>query len=242
MAFSVGGAGASLCIRRCVTSSASTRQPPIPALRRSPPRLVSVTATPQPCRQPQRPWQPRPVKRLPVSAKPAAKTRENRSARTQVPARPRRTSHDHRCNPSQSCCRTHRPPRSLPLLRPPPGGLGAEAPAALVEAATVARESPCQEALLAAAKACLNALSDATSAPWRASSSACWRRCRKPSASAADTKDCSAYARAMALGEADINRCPPGGAQGVARLAALTGQTTCALSIPPVAPRNHAPR
>jgi electron transport complex protein RnfB len=35
-------------------------------------------------------------------------------------------------------------------------------------------------------------------------------------------KDCSAYAQAMALGEADINRCPPGGAQGVARLAALT--------------------
>lgn len=35
--------------------------------------------------------------------------------------------------------------------------------------------------------------------------------------------DCRAYARAMARGEANINRCPPGGAAGVARLAALTG-------------------
>lgn len=33
----------------------------------------------------------------------------------------------------------------------------------------------------------------------------------------------------MAVGEANINRCPPGGAQGVARLAALTGQPLCAL-------------
>ncbi|MBN8507388.1 MAG: electron transport complex subunit RsxB [Burkholderiales bacterium] len=36
--------------------------------------------------------------------------------------------------------------------------------------------------------------------------------------------DCRAYARAIAAGEADINRCPPGGAQGIARLAALTGR------------------
>lgn len=36
--------------------------------------------------------------------------------------------------------------------------------------------------------------------------------------------DCAAYAQAMALDEAAINQCPPGGAEGVARLAALTGQ------------------
>jgi electron transport complex protein RnfB len=36
--------------------------------------------------------------------------------------------------------------------------------------------------------------------------------------------DCCGYARAMADGEADINRCPPGGAEGIERLAALTGQ------------------
>jgi Na+-translocating ferredoxin:NAD+ oxidoreductase subunit B len=36
--------------------------------------------------------------------------------------------------------------------------------------------------------------------------------------------DCRAYAQAMAEGEADINRCPPGGAQGIVRLAALTGR------------------
>jgi electron transport complex protein RnfB len=35
--------------------------------------------------------------------------------------------------------------------------------------------------------------------------------------------DCRAYAGAIADGEADINRCPPGGAEGIARLAALTG-------------------
>jgi electron transport complex protein RnfB len=37
--------------------------------------------------------------------------------------------------------------------------------------------------------------------------------------------DCRAYAQALAEGAADINRCPPGGAQGIVRLAALTGQT-----------------
>ncbi len=36
--------------------------------------------------------------------------------------------------------------------------------------------------------------------------------------------NCRAYAQAMADGEADINRCPPGGAEGITRLAALTGQ------------------
>ena len=33
--------------------------------------------------------------------------------------------------------------------------------------------------------------------------------------------DCAAYAQAMAQGKADINQCPPGGAQGVERLAAV---------------------
>ncbi len=36
--------------------------------------------------------------------------------------------------------------------------------------------------------------------------------------------DCAAYAQAIARGEAAINRCPPGGSEGVQRLAALTGQ------------------
>lgn len=36
--------------------------------------------------------------------------------------------------------------------------------------------------------------------------------------------DCAAYAEAIASGEAPINRCPPGGAEGIARLAAITGQ------------------
>ena len=36
--------------------------------------------------------------------------------------------------------------------------------------------------------------------------------------------DCRRYAEAMASGEAPINRCPPGGAEGIARLAAITGQ------------------
>jgi Na+-translocating ferredoxin:NAD+ oxidoreductase subunit B len=36
--------------------------------------------------------------------------------------------------------------------------------------------------------------------------------------------DCRAYAQAMADGQADINRCPPGGAEGVQRLALLTGR------------------
>ena len=36
--------------------------------------------------------------------------------------------------------------------------------------------------------------------------------------------DCHAYAQAMAQGEAAINRCPPGGAEGIERLARITGQ------------------
>ena len=35
--------------------------------------------------------------------------------------------------------------------------------------------------------------------------------------------DCASYAQAIALGEAGINQCPPGGTEGVRRLAALTG-------------------
>lgn len=35
--------------------------------------------------------------------------------------------------------------------------------------------------------------------------------------------DCQSYAQAIAQGEADINQCPPGGQEGVARLAQLTG-------------------
>lgn len=42
--------------------------------------------------------------------------------------------------------------------------------------------------------------------------------------------DCAAYAQAIAAGEAAINQCPPGGAQGIARLAALTGQTAIPLN------------
>lgn len=36
--------------------------------------------------------------------------------------------------------------------------------------------------------------------------------------------DCAAYAQAIATGEAGINQCPPGGAEGIDRLAAITGQ------------------
>lgn len=36
--------------------------------------------------------------------------------------------------------------------------------------------------------------------------------------------DCASYAQAVAGGQAPINRCPPGGEQGIARLAAITGQ------------------
>jgi len=36
--------------------------------------------------------------------------------------------------------------------------------------------------------------------------------------------DCAGYAQAIASGEAQINQCPPGGAEGVARLAAITAR------------------
>jgi Na+-translocating ferredoxin:NAD+ oxidoreductase subunit B len=36
--------------------------------------------------------------------------------------------------------------------------------------------------------------------------------------------DCARYAQAIADGEAPINQCPPGGAQGIVRLAQATGQ------------------
>jgi Na+-translocating ferredoxin:NAD+ oxidoreductase subunit B len=37
--------------------------------------------------------------------------------------------------------------------------------------------------------------------------------------------DCLGYAQAISVGQADINQCPPGGAQGVVRLADITGRT-----------------
>ncbi len=43
--------------------------------------------------------------------------------------------------------------------------------------------------------------------------------------------DCAAYAQAIAAGEAATNQCPPGGQEGVARLAAITG--TAALPLDP---------
>jgi Na+-translocating ferredoxin:NAD+ oxidoreductase subunit B len=42
--------------------------------------------------------------------------------------------------------------------------------------------------------------------------------------------DCRSYANAVASGEAAINQCPPGGAEGIARLAAITGQDVIALN------------
>jgi len=42
--------------------------------------------------------------------------------------------------------------------------------------------------------------------------------------------DCAAYALAVDEALADINQCPPGGAQGVARLAALTGRAAKSLN------------
>ena len=43
--------------------------------------------------------------------------------------------------------------------------------------------------------------------------------------------DCAAYAQAIATGQAAINQCPPGGAEGVQRLAALTGQPALPLNL-----------
>jgi len=42
--------------------------------------------------------------------------------------------------------------------------------------------------------------------------------------------DCAAYAQAIAEGAAPINQCPPGGAEGIDRLAALTGQPALPLN------------
>ncbi len=42
--------------------------------------------------------------------------------------------------------------------------------------------------------------------------------------------DCAAYARAIAEDAAPINQCPPGGAEGVARLAVLTGRPALPLN------------
>lgn len=42
--------------------------------------------------------------------------------------------------------------------------------------------------------------------------------------------DCRAYADAMAGGSAPINQCPPGGAEGIKRLAALTGHAVIPLN------------
>ena len=42
--------------------------------------------------------------------------------------------------------------------------------------------------------------------------------------------DCRSYAQAIASGEAKINQCPPGGAEGIVRLAAITGQRVIALN------------
>jgi Na+-translocating ferredoxin:NAD+ oxidoreductase subunit B len=42
--------------------------------------------------------------------------------------------------------------------------------------------------------------------------------------------DCAGYAQAIASGEAEINQCPPGGAEGIARLAALTGRPPVTLN------------
>ena len=41
---------------------------------------------------------------------------------------------------------------------------------------------------------------------------------------------CRPYAQAIAAGSAEINQCPPGGAEGVARLAALTGRAKIPIS------------
>ena len=42
--------------------------------------------------------------------------------------------------------------------------------------------------------------------------------------------DCAAYAQAIATQQVPINQCPPGGAEGVERLAAITGQAVTPLN------------
>ncbi len=43
--------------------------------------------------------------------------------------------------------------------------------------------------------------------------------------------DCRRYAEAIAAGEAAINRCPPGGAEGIVRLSRITGQPVLPLDV-----------
>ena len=45
-----------------------------------------------------------------------------------------------------------------------------------------------------------------------------------------DQPDCLSYAKAIVAGEALINQCPPGGQEGVTRLAAITGQPVLPLN------------
>ncbi|MDO9358827.1 MAG: RnfABCDGE type electron transport complex subunit B, partial [Polaromonas sp.] len=42
--------------------------------------------------------------------------------------------------------------------------------------------------------------------------------------------DCAAYAQGISASEAPINQCPPGGAEGITRLAAITGQPPLTLN------------
>ncbi len=42
--------------------------------------------------------------------------------------------------------------------------------------------------------------------------------------------DCAAYAQAISSAEAGINQCPPGGAEGITRLAAITGRPVLQLN------------
>jgi len=42
--------------------------------------------------------------------------------------------------------------------------------------------------------------------------------------------DCLHYAQAVANEEADINQCPPGGAEGIVRLATITGKAIVPLN------------
>lgn len=42
--------------------------------------------------------------------------------------------------------------------------------------------------------------------------------------------DCATYAQSVALGESAINQCPPGGQEGIERLALITGQASQALN------------
>ena len=63
------------------------------------------------------------------------------------------------------------------------------------------------------------------------------RCCRRPSAPNAATPAAGPTPRAIAAGEADINQCPPGGAAGIGKLAALLGRAS-----KPLDPANGAER